>query len=116
MPPVRLPQRRYAPDYCTQPFTACMVVDYIYTTGAETHRRKFLGAHISQPIVFDYFHCGGSENSLLECRRGIGRVCQHSADVSVVCSKSILWLVKKAVIYYIMYTYQSVQKSIHSSA
>ena len=85
MPPVRLPQRRSVPD---QPFTVCTLV--VHTTGAETHRGKFLGAHISQPIVFDYFHCGGSENSLLECGRGIGRVCQHSADVSVVCSESIL--------------------------
>ena len=90
MPPVRLPQRRYEPDYCTQvtqPYTVCILIDH--TTGAEAHRGKFIAAHISQPIVFDSFHCGGSESNLLECGRSIGRVCYHNTDVSVVCSESV---------------------------
>ena len=65
----------------------CILIDH--TTGAEAHRGKFLVAHISQPLVFDYFQCGGSESNLLECGHSIGRVCDHNTDVSVVCSESV---------------------------
>ena len=66
------------------------MVDYIHTLGAQAHRRKFLSAPRSQPLVFDYFQCRGSESNLLECGRGIGRICQHNHDVSITCSKSVL--------------------------
>ena len=81
-----------ATDLCTQYYSVCMLVHH--TTGAEAHQRKFLDADISQPLVFDHFQCRGSENNLLECNRGVGRVCQHSEDVSVVCSESIVCVVK----------------------
>ena len=92
----------------------CMLVAHI--TGAEAHRGKFPGAHISQPIVFDYFYCRGSENNLLECGHGIGRVCQHSADVSVICSGSLLMFVKQIKSYISISLHQNVQKSLHFSA
>ena len=81
------------PDLCTQYCNVYVLFDH--TTGAEGHRGKFLGADISQPLVFDYFQCRGSESSLLECNLRTERVCQHSTDVSVVCSELVVYFVKK---------------------
>ena len=89
-----------------------MLVDH--TTGAEAHRGKFLGAHISQPLVFDYFQCRGSETNLLECGRGIGRVCHHSTDISVICSESVVGVINQ--IDLCIALYQNVLKLVHSSA
>ena len=41
---------------------------------------------IHQPVVRDYFHCRGDEDSLSECPRAVGGVCYHTQDVSVICS------------------------------
>ena len=39
-----------------------------------------------QPVLRDYFECRGDEDSLSECPRAVGGVCDHTQDVSVICS------------------------------
>ena len=41
---------------------------------------------IQQPVLRDYFYCRGDEDSLSECPRAVGGVCDHAQDVSVICS------------------------------
>ena len=39
-----------------------------------------------QPVLREYFNCRGNEKNLSECHRSIGSGCNHSQDVSVICS------------------------------
>ena len=55
--------------------------------GAEAHIENFPATDTSQPLESDVFNCRGNENTLLECPRSIGRLCEHNRDVSVICSK-----------------------------
>ena len=55
-------------------------------TGAEASNGRFGRSHIGQPVEFDDFGCRGSENSLLECPKHLGRVCSYG-EADVICSK-----------------------------
>ena len=39
-----------------------------------------------QPVLRDYFNCRGNEKNLSECYKSLGSECNHSQDVSVICS------------------------------
>ena len=64
----------------------CISIVFVTVSTVALYGTRFGEGHKSQPIEWDYFYCSGTERNLTECRRSLGRVCDHSQDASVICS------------------------------
>ena len=63
-------------------------ITHMYQLGAEASCCGTFGqAPSSQPLIWDYFYCRGTESQLSECNQVIGSTCGHNREANVICSK-----------------------------